>query len=147
MKITVAGAGYVGLVTSVCLAEMGHTITCIDIQKEKIDLLQSGQSPIYEPGLDTLLEKNVRNKQLNFTINPKSAYSGAEIIFIAVGTPEKPDGSVELKSIYVSAYTIAHYIDNNVTICTKSTVPVGTNETIKQIININKPPNLQADVL
>jgi UDPglucose 6-dehydrogenase len=147
MRITVAGAGFVGLVTSVCLAEMGHQVTCIDIQNEKMDLLQKGQSPIYEPGLERLLEKYLHNGHLKFTVNPKYAYPGAEIIFIAVETPEKKDGSVDLKAIYVVSHTIAHYIENDVIICTKSTVPVGTNNVIRQIINIHKPINVRAEVV
>ena len=147
MKVTVAGAGYVGLVTSACLAELGHEVTCIDIQKEKIDMLQCGRSPIYEPGLEPLLEKNLHNKQLNFTMNPYDAYSKAELIFIAVGIPEQHDGSADLKYIHVVAHTIAHYIEQDVIVCTKSTVPVGTNELIQQIIDSRKPPNLQAEVV
>ncbi|MFK9092211.1 UDP-glucose dehydrogenase family protein [Bacillus salipaludis] len=147
MKVTVAGAGYVGLVTSACLAELGHQVTCIDIQKEKIDLLQCGRSPIYEPGLEPLLEKNLRNGQLHFTTNPHKAYSDAGIIFIAVGTPETHDGSADLKYIHVVAHTIANYIEQDVIVCTKSTVPVGTNELIQQIIDSRKPPNLQVEVV
>lgn len=146
MKVTVAGAGYVGVVTSACLAELGHQVTCIDIQQEKINLLQSGHSTIYEPGLDTLLEKNLRKKQLHFTTNPHHAYAEAELIFIAVGTPATHDGSADLKYIHVAAHTIANYIQRDVIICTKSTVPVGTNDLIQQIIDSRKPPNLQAEV-
>jgi UDPglucose 6-dehydrogenase len=122
-------------------------MTCIDIQKERIDILQSGQTPIYEPGLVTLFEKNLRNGQLQFTTKPHQAYSGADIIFIAVGTPEKQDGSADLKYIHVVSHTIANYIEQDVIICTKSTVPVGTNELIQQIIDSRKPPNLQAEVM
>ncbi|MFZ7943342.1 UDP-glucose dehydrogenase family protein [Neobacillus sp. 19] len=147
MKVSVAGAGYVGLVTSACLAELGHQVTCIDIQKEKIDMLQCGRSPIYEPGLETLLEKNLRNGQLHFTTDPHQAYSGAAIIFIAVGTPETHDGFADLKYIHVVAHTIANYIDQDVIVCTKSTVPVGTNEIVQQIIDSRKPPNLHAEVV
>jgi UDPglucose 6-dehydrogenase len=147
MKITVAGAGYVGIVTSACLAELGHLVTCIDIQKEKIDMLQSGRSPIYEPGLESMLEKNLSTGQLHFTVNPHDAYSDAEIIFIAVGTPEKFDGSVDLKYIHVVSILIAYYIENDVIVCTKSTVPVGTNELIQAIIDSRKPPNLQVEVV
>jgi len=147
MKVTVAGAGYVGLVTSACLAELGHVVTCVDVQKEKIDRLQSGLFPILEPGLESLIEKNLHNKQLKFTINPVDAYSNAELIFIAVGTPENHDGSKDLKYIHVVAHTIAHYIEQNVIICTKSTVPVGTNELIQEIIDSRKPPNLRAEVV
>ncbi|WP_040205160.1 UDP-glucose dehydrogenase family protein [Neobacillus jeddahensis] len=147
MKVTVAGAGYVGLVTSACLAEIGHQVTCIDIQQEKITMLQSGRSPFYEPGLESLLEKNMKTKQLQFTTNPHEAYSGAEIIFITVGTPEKHDGSADLKYIHVVSHTIAHYIDQDTIICTKSTVPVGTNELIQHIIESRKPPNLCVEVV
>lgn len=147
MKITVAGAGYVGLVTSACLAELGHLVTCIDIQKEKIDMLQSGRSPIYEPGLESMLEKNLTTGQLLFTVDPHHAYSDADIIFIAVGTPEKYDGSVDLKYIHVVSNLIAYYIENDVIVCTKSTVPVGTNELIQAIIDSRKPPNLQVEVV
>jgi UDPglucose 6-dehydrogenase len=147
MKITVAGAGYVGLVTSACLAEIGHQVTCIDIQKEKIDMLQNGRSPIFEPGLESLLEKNLGNGKLQFTVNPLQAYSDAEIIFIAVGTPENADGSVDLKYIHVVSHTIAHYIKNDVIVSTKSTVPVGTNDLIDEIIHSRKPPNLRVEVV
>jgi UDPglucose 6-dehydrogenase len=147
MKITVAGAGYVGLATSVCFAEMGHQVTCIDIDKDKINMLQNGQSPIYEPGLESFLEKYTNKGQLKFTVNPKEAYPGAEIISIAVGTPEKEDGSVDLKAIYVVSHTIAHFINSDVIVCTKSNVPVGTNDVIRQIINIHKPVHINADVV
>lgn len=147
MKITVAGAGYVGLVTSACLAELGHNVTCIDIQKDKIDTLQNGRSPIYEPGLESFMKKNLRNGQLKFTVNPEQAYSEADIIFIAVGTPEKPDGSVDLKYIHVVSHTIAHYIKKDVIVCTKSTVPVGTNDLIKQIIQSRKSSAVKAEVV
>lgn len=147
MRITVAGAGYVGLVTAVCFAEAGHQVTCLDIQKKKIEMLKTGQSPFFEPGLETLLEKNISSGNLKFTMDPKQAYSKAEIIFIAVGTPQKQDGSVNLSYIYAASYTIAENIENDVIICTKSTVPVGTNAEIKQIIQKRKPPHLQAEVV
>ena len=147
MKITVAGTGYVGLVTGVCLAELGHHVTCIDIQSQKIEMLQSSLSPIYEPGLEPLLIKNQSNSQLNFTTNPHIAYAQAEIIFITVGTPEKEDGTADLHYIENVCLSIAEHIENDVIICTKSTVPVGTNEKIKQIINGNKLPYIHIDVI
>ncbi|MFF2447836.1 UDP-glucose dehydrogenase family protein [Neobacillus sp. NPDC058068] len=147
MKITIAGAGYVGLVTSACLAELGHQVTCIDIQRDKIDMLQNGRSPIYEPGLESLLVKNLRNGNLDFTVDAHHAYSNADIIFIAVGTPETHGGSIDLKYIHVVSHTIAHYIENDVIVCTKSTVPIGTNDLIKQIIHSRKPPMLHAEVV
>ena len=100
MNITVAGTGYVGLVTGVCLAEMGHQVTGIDIQADKIEMLQSGHSPIYEPELQPLLEKNLCNGRLQFTTNPQHAYGNAEIIFIAVGTPEQEDGTANLAFVH-----------------------------------------------
>ena len=147
MNITVAGTGYVGLVTGVCLAEMGHQVTGIDIQTEKIEMLQSGRSPIYEPELQPLLEKNLRNGRLQFTINPQNAYGNAEIIFIAVGTPEQQDGTANLVFVHDVAKTIAQYMKHNVIVCTKSTVPVGSNEQIKNIIQSNKLSTLQVDVV
>lgn len=147
MRITVAGAGNVGLVTAVCFAEAGHQVTCLDTQKEKIEMLEKGQSPFFEPGLEPLLEKNLANGKLRFSTNPKEAYRDAEIIFIAVGTPEKKDGSVDLSYIYIASYHIAENIENDVIVCTKSTVPVGTNEIIKQIFQHRKPRHLRVDVV
>src|SRR3954453_23910276 len=147
MKITVAGTGYVGLVTGVCLAELGHHVTCIDIQSQKIKMLQSSLSPIYEPGLEPLLIKNQSNNQLNFTTNPQIAYTQAEIIFITVGTPEEEDGTANLQYIENVCLSIAEHIENDVIICTKSTVPVGTNEKIKRIINKKKLPYIHIDVI
>ena len=147
MKITVAGAGNVGLVTAVCFAEAGHHVTCLDTQKEKIEMLEKGHSPFFEPGLEPLLEKNLANGQLRFSTSPKQAYRDAEIIFIAVGTPEKKDGSVDLSYIYIVSYHIAENIENDVIVCTKSTVPVGTNEIIKQIFQHRKPRHLKVDVV
>ena len=100
MKIVVAGTGYVGLVTAVCLSEIGHTVTCVDVDKEKIEILKSGKSPIYEPGLEELMLKN--RELLTFTLDSKNAYKNADVIFIGVGTPEKEDGSANLK--YLSSF-------------------------------------------
>lgn len=147
MRITVAGAGNVGLVTAVCFAEAGHHVTCLDTQKEKIEMLEKGHSPFFEPGLEPLLEKNLANGQLRFSSSPKQAYRDAEIIFLAVGTPEKKDGSVDLSYIYIASYHIAENIENDVIVCTKSTVPVGTNEIIKQIFQNRKPRHLKVDVV
>ncbi len=147
MKITVAGAGYVGLVTSVCLAELGHDVICIDIQTEKIEKLQEGYSPIYEPELEPLLRKNLKEGRLYFTTNPRFAYTNADIIFIAVGTPQHVDGTANLDYVYNVAETIAVHIENDVIICTKSTVPVGTNNKINRIIDSKKLPQLQVEII
>ena len=119
MKIVVAGTGYVGLVTAVCLSEIGHTVTCVDVDKEKIEILKSGKSPIYEPGLEDLMQKNA--KLLKYTLNAKNAYKDADVIFIGVGTPEKKDGSANLKYVYEVAKEIAHSIEKNCVIVVKST--------------------------
>ncbi len=147
MKITVAGAGYVGLVTSVCLAEIGHEVICIDIQEEKIEKLQEGYSPIYEPEVEQLLQKNLMEGKLYFTTNPRYAYSTADIIFIAVGTPQREDGTANLDFIYNVIEAIAVHIEKDVIVCTKSTVPVGTNEKLKRILESKKLPHLQVDVV
>ena len=95
MKIVVAGTGYVGLVTAVCLSEVRHTVTCVDVNEEKINMLNRGESPIYEPGLEELMTKN--KALLTYTLDAKNAYKDADVIFIGVGTPEKKDGSANLK--------------------------------------------------
>lgn len=147
MKIAVAGTGYVGLVTGVCLAEMGNEVICLDTQEAKITMLQSGKSPIFEPGLEPLLTNNLAKERLHFTTNPKFAYANAEMIFITVGTHQQNDGSANLEHIYAVANSIAQSIENDVIVCTKSTVPVGTNEQIKQIIECKKPAYLNVDVV
>jgi len=138
MRITVTGIGYVGLVTAVYLADLGHEVTCIDLNKSKIDSLQTGHSPIHEPDFGPLLVKNISYSRLFFTTNPKTAYREADIIFITVGTPAKKDGTMNLRYITAITDTIAQQITNDIIICTKSTVPVGTNEKIKQMIDSQK---------
>ncbi|WP_077210806.1 UDP-glucose dehydrogenase family protein [Bacillus dakarensis] len=147
MNIAVTGAGYVGLVTGVCLAELGHEVICIDVNEEKIEMLKRGRSPIYEPGLEPLLEKHLDNGRLHFTISPDTAYRKAEIIYIAVGTPQKHDGTVNLDFIMKAAETIPQYIKRDCIICTKSTVPVGTNDKIQRLIHERKPPDVRIDVV
>ncbi|ALC91651.1 UDP-glucose 6-dehydrogenase [Bacillus sp. FJAT-18017] len=147
MKITVAGTGYVGLVNGVCLAEMGYEVVCIDTDETKINTLQKGIPTIYEPGLEGLLKKNSKSGRLRFTLNPREAYSDADVIIIAVGTPENSDGSVNLEYIYSASYTIAAHMGKDAVICTRSTVPVGTNAQIEEIIARLKPPPLRAHVV
>ncbi|KAB2329714.1 UDP-glucose/GDP-mannose dehydrogenase family protein [Cytobacillus depressus] len=146
MKISVAGTGYVGLVTGVCLAEMGFEVTCIDIQEKRIKMLQTGCAPFYEPELEPLLHKNLSNGRLSFTTNPKKAYSNADIIFIAVGTPENKDGTVNVDFIFNVALEIALHAKKDVIICTKSTVPIGTNDRMNMLIQRKKPPKIRMDV-
>lgn len=124
MKITVSGAGYVGLVSAACLAQIGHDVTCTDVDDKKIRLLQSGKSPIYEAGLDALLRDNA--PRLRFTTDAQTAYADADVILIAVGTPENPDGSCDLRYVYAAADSIAQYARDGTVAAVKSTVPIGT---------------------
>lgn len=147
VRISVAGTGYVGLVTGVCLAEIGHHVTCVDIDESKIALLTSGVSPIYEPGLEELMKKNVESNRLRFTSDSEMAYQQSDIIFIAVGTPENEDGSANLKFVEAAAVQIAEQIRNDVIVVVKSTVPVGTNEYIIEIIKKQKSIFLDVEVV
>ena len=133
-KIAVAGTGYVGLVAGVCFAEVGHNVTCVDIDEKKVKLMESGVSPIYEEGLEELMQKNYKSGRLNYTTDYKSAYKDADAIFIGVGTPEQPDGSANLSYIATVARQIAENIEKDCLIIVKSTVPVGTNDKVEQFI-------------
>ncbi|RFU64428.1 UDP-glucose/GDP-mannose dehydrogenase family protein [Peribacillus saganii] len=133
MKIAVLGTGYVGLSTGVCLSEIGHNVTCIDINKEKIKHLRQGILPIYEPGLEALLASNITAGRLRFTTDRKEL-KDKEIIIIAVGTPQREDGEADLSYIEQAAKDISGYIAESSIIVIKSTVPVGTNEYIKKTI-------------
>ena len=132
MKIAVAGTGYVGLVTGVCLAEHEHEVTCVDVDQNKIDIMRQGISPIYEPGLEELMKKNM--ERLTFTTDYASAYKDADVIFIGVGTPEKKDGSANLTYVYTVAEQIAESITKDCVVVVKSTVPIGTNDKIEAFI-------------
>lgn len=134
MKISVAGTGYVGLVAGVCFAEVGHQVTCVDIDEEKVKLMELGISPIYEQGLEELMRKNYRKGRIHYTTNYKSAYCNADIIFIGVGTPEQPDGSANLSYIAAVARQIAESVEKDCLVVVKSTVPVGTNDKVEQFI-------------
>lgn len=146
MKISVVGTGYVGLVTGVSLSEIGHQVICIDINEVKVEKMKRGISPIYEPGLSELMNKNIIENGLTFTTSHKEAFQDAEVIYIAVGTPEEPDGSANLSFVEQAAKDIAEHITQNVVVVTKSTVPVGTNHKILKIIKANLPSNLQVEV-
>ena len=137
MKIAVIGTGYVGLVTGVCLADIGHQVTCIDIDDSKIEALNSGKSIIFEPGLEELMEKNCAEHRLRFTSEYKDGLENADVIYIAVGTPANEDGTANLKALENVAVTLATYIKKHVIIVTKSTVPIGTNDKIRQWVENN----------
>ncbi|PDY48201.1 UDP-glucose dehydrogenase family protein [Bacillus pseudomycoides] len=134
MKVLVVGTGYVGLVTGVSLAEIGHSVTCLDINKEKVHKLRQGISPIYEPGIEELIKKNLSSGTLSFEVADENVYRGVDIIYIAVGTPELEDGSANLTYIYQVCDDIANSITKDVTVVVKSTVPVGTNHKVKAYI-------------
>jgi UDPglucose 6-dehydrogenase len=134
MRIIVVGSGYVGLVTSACFAESGVNVTCVDVDIDKIQQLKDGSIPIYEPGLEIMVRSNVEKKRLSFTSDLEKGIDGSEVIFIAVGTPPGEDGSADLKHVLNVAKEIGRIIIKHIVVVTKSTVPVGTSEKIRDII-------------
>ncbi len=134
MKITVIGVGYVGLVTGACLAEIGHRVTCLNRDKKKSANLQMGKVHIYEPGLDQLVKKNIKAKRLSFTTDYPKAVKDSGAIFIAVGTPSRPDGQANLDYVFQAAEAVSKSIYDYKVIVDKSTVPVGTGKKVKKII-------------
>ena len=130
MKIAVIGTGYVGLVSGACFAESGNDVTCVDIDQSKIDRLNRGEVPIYEPGLAEVLEHTVAAKRLHFTTDLASAVKRAKVILLAVGTPPSADGSANLSFLWSAVDEIARHLPQDAVVCTKSTVPVGTNQAI-----------------
>lgn len=148
MKISVVGTGYVGLVTGVALSEIGHNVICIDIDEQKVEKMKQGQSPIYEPGLDELMQKNIEAGRLHFTTDYKQGFSEAEVIYIAVGTPQSKDGSADLTYIEQVAKSIGEHIERDgIVVVTKSTVPVGTNEKVKNWIKSSLRKEVQFDIV
>ena len=145
-KIAVAGTGYVGLVAGVCFAEVGHNVTCVDIDESKVKLMESGVSPIYEDGLEELMKKNYREGRLNYTTDYKEAYRDADAIFIGVGTPEQSDGSANLSYIATVARQIAENVEKDCLVVVKSTVPVGTNDKVEQFIKDFLVNNVKIEV-
>ncbi len=132
MNISIFGTGYVGLVTSACLAELGHDVYCVDIDEEKIDLLNSGQIPIYEPGLKDLVSRNLAAERIHFSTDSEAAVNHAKVLMITVGTPACEDGSVDLQYLNSVTKTIAETMEDPKIIVIKSTVPVGTSHLLKQ---------------
>ncbi|MCP3029520.1 UDP-glucose/GDP-mannose dehydrogenase family protein [Halobacillus sp. A5] len=145
--IAVVGTGYVGLVTGVSLSEIGHTVTCIDIDEEKVLKMQQGLSPIYEPGLSDMMTKNINENRLFFTTQHAEGFQNAEVIYIAVGTPEKEDGSANLEFVEQVAKDIATNVTRDIIVVTKSTVPVGTNNRIQSIIDHHLVANVKVEVV
>ncbi len=134
MNIAVVGTGYVGLVTGTCFAETGVNVVCIDIDKKKVEMLRNGEVPIYEPGLDTLLERNIDKGRISFTTSLEKGIKEADAIFIAVGTPPDEDGSADLKYVLGVAREIGQHMEDYKVIITKSTVPVGTSYKVKTAV-------------
>ncbi|MDR0753748.1 MAG: UDP-glucose 6-dehydrogenase, partial [Holosporaceae bacterium] len=126
MKIAVIGTGYVGLVSGVCFSELGFKVACIDNDASKVAELQKGNALIYEPGLDKLMQKNVQAGRLEFIASVDGCIENADIVFIAVGTPSKSDGSADLSYVYAAVSDISLCINKNAVLVIKSTVPVGT---------------------
>ncbi|MCY1665253.1 UDP-glucose dehydrogenase family protein [Rhizobium sp. SL86] len=140
MRITMIGAGYVGLVSGVCFADFGHEVTCVDNVAEKVEALRNGVIPIYEPGLDELVKSNVKAGRLTFTTDLAAAVADADVVFIAVGTPSRRgDGHADLSFVYAAAKEIAHAMKGFTVIVTKSTVPVGTGDEVERIIRTERP--------
>ncbi len=133
-KICVVGTGYVGLVTGTCFADLGNTVTCLDVDESRISKLLKGIMPIYEPGLQQLVEQNVKAGRLIFTTDYKKAVSDAEIAFIAVGTPSGVDGEADLQYVRQAAESIADLVDTKIIVVNKSTVPVGTGDWVAEVI-------------
>jgi UDPglucose 6-dehydrogenase len=140
MRVAMIGSGYVGLVSGACFADFGHTVTCIDKDSGKIERLKSGIMPIFEPGLDALVELNAREGRLFFDTDAAAAVKNADTVFIAVGTPSRRgDGHADLSFVYAVAEEIADLIEGFTVIVTKSTVPVGTGDEIERIIRARRP--------
>ncbi len=150
MKITIFGSGYVGLVTGACLAEVGHKVLCVDIDEQKIASLKNGEIPIYEPGLEEIVHRNISNEHLSFSANLEEGVKHGLFQFIAVGTPPDEDGSADLQYVLSVAQTIGQHMDNYKIIIDKSTVPVGTadkvHETVQNELNL-RGSTLEFDVV
>ncbi len=147
MHIAVIGSGYVGLVTGACFAEFGVDVTCVDVDAEKIACLSSGETTIYEPGLDQLVKKNLQAGRLRFTTDVASASDQALVIFLAVGTPPAADGSADLTYVENAARTIAQHMDSYKVVATKSTVPVGTGKQLAALIRKHQRKSVEFSVV
>jgi UDPglucose 6-dehydrogenase len=147
MKISIVGTGYVGLVTGVALSEVGHDVTCVDIDEVKVNKMRKGISPIYEPGLEAIMAKNIEQGRLHFTSSFEAGFRDAKAIYIAVGTPQKENGQADLQFIDAVARNIAENVKNDIVVITKSTVPVGTNDHIRGKINDHNEAKFQFEMV
>jgi len=146
-NIAVIGVGYVGLVTGVCFADLGNRVVCVDINEAKIEGLKQGIMPIYEPGLEELVARNVRAGRLSFTVSYAEALKDAEFVFIAVGTPEGVDGEADLRYVRMAARSIAEHMDHPLIIVNKSTVPVGTGDWVADIVRDSRNDDIEFAVV
>jgi len=147
MKIAMIGTGYVGLVSGVCLSDFGHEVVCVDKNQNKLALLRAGKTPIFEPGLDSLMARNMAANRLSFTDNLKEATDGADVVFIAVGTPSRRgDGHADLSYVFGAVKEVAEALTKPAVIVTKSTVPVGTNRKVADLLKETRP-DLACDVV
>jgi len=144
-RITIIGTGYVGLVSGAGISDFGHRVRCVDIDKQKIDLLNDGSIPIYEPGLKTLITRSINAKRLTFSVDAEEAIKWAEIIFITVGTPQGENDDADISAVIAVAEQIGKNLNNYKVICTKSTVPIGTGKMIKKIIDQNNLDKIKYD--
>lgn len=146
MNIAVAGTGYVGLVAGVCFAQVGHNVTCVDVDERKVALMQSGVSPIYEADLEDLMCKNFAAGRLHYTTDYAAAYRDADAIFIGVGTPERADGSADLTYVKIVARQIAETVERDCLVVVKSTVPIGTNDELECLLREALVHDVQVEV-
>ncbi len=149
MKITIIGTGYVGLVSGACFSETGIVVSCVDISKEKIEKLRTAVIPIYEPGLETIVKRNLEKKRLSFTTDLEEGLIDSEAVFVAVGTPPGEDGSADLQHVLSAAKNIGSLMNDYLVVVTKSTVPIGTSQKVKETIRKElekRKVNLQFDV-
>jgi UDPglucose 6-dehydrogenase len=146
-KIGMIGTGYVGLVSGACLADFGHDVTCVDIDKARIEALKRGEIPIYEPGLKDVVAKNVEGERLHFTTELAPVVRDAEVVFIAVGTPPQEDGGSDLRYVFEAARDIAKHLQGYTVVVQKSTAPVGTAREVGRIIAKEKPTDAEFDVV
>lgn len=143
--IAIIGTGYVGLVSGSGISDFGHKVICADIDEEKIKVLQAGKMPIYEPGLDELVERNTKAERLSFSTDVGKTIRDSEVIFIAVSTPQSENGEADISAVKAVAKTIGQNLNSRKVVCTKSTVPIGTGKLVTSIINENNPEKMEFD--
>ena len=145
--IAIIGTGYVGLVSGSGISDFGHKVICTDIDEEKIKVLQTGKMPIYEPGLDELVERNTKAERLSFSTDVGKTIRDSEVIFIAVNTPQNENGEADISAVKAVAKTIGQNLNSRKVVCTKSTVPIGTGKLVRSIINENNPEKMEFDYI